>query len=86
MIDELLIAPSLLALFALFAAAVKVAEKQYEHAFTRGLVAVFYFVIAIVSLQIEMSRLLARWFWLLLFGVEILSWCVMQLWRRKNER
>jgi hypothetical protein len=65
-----------IALAALLATLVSLAKRQGENAFTRAFVTVFYFVLAVADVPIELARELNRWFWLLLLSVEVLFWCL----------
>jgi hypothetical protein len=73
-----------IALAALLATLVSLAKRQGENAFTRAFVTVFYFVLAVADVPIEMARELNRWFWLLLLSVEVIFWSVttwLRWWR-----
>jgi hypothetical protein len=68
----------LLALTFFLAAASMAFRKRWEHVFTRLVIAGFYLFLAInPNLEIEIARLLARWFNLLLAIVEIVSFVIL---------
>lgn len=82
----MLIPSGLISVVSLLATLVMLAKKQYENAFTRGCVTVFYVALTLAPwIPIEIARELNRWFWVLVLGVEVLWWCVTRLlkwWRR----
>lgn len=53
---------------------VKIIRKQYDDAFTRAVVSLFYLVLFVHPVQIELARFLARWVWVLVGGVEVMTW------------
>jgi len=73
----------------LLATLVMVAKRQYENAFTRLCVTLFYLWLTIMpDVPIEMARVLGRWFWILVLAVEILWWVVtksLRWWRKHND-
>lgn len=83
----MLIPPYLISIVSFGAMLVMMAKKQHEHALTRFFVTAFYiFLTVFPETQVELARILNRWFWFLVFGVEVLSWGVMKLVRRKRDR
>jgi hypothetical protein len=63
----------LVALVSMLATLVMVKKRQWENAFTRLCVTLFYLLLtAMPFLPIEVARIMNRWFWVLVFGVEIL--------------
>lgn len=77
--------PSMLLAIAFgLAAVVQVQRKHWEQVFTRLLLAAFYgFLFVFPELEIETARALARWFTLILALVEILTFLVQSLQRRR---
>lgn len=82
----MLIPTSILSVLALLATLAMIAKRQYEHAFTRACVVIFYLSLTIMpDIPIETARSLSRWFWSLLLGIEVLGWLLMWCWRKHNE-
>ena len=61
----------------LCAAAAMFYRKRWEHAFVRLTLAIFYFVLAVYPVEIEVARALSRWFNLLLAAVEVISFLIL---------
>lgn len=83
----MLIHSGLIAFVSMLATMVMLAKKQYENAFTRFCVTLFYLALAIEPMiPIEFARVLNRWFWLLVLGVEVLWFVVTRLlkWRGRG--
>lgn len=83
----MLIHSGLIAFVSMLATMVMLAKKQYENAFTRLCVTLFYLTLAIEPMiPIEAARVLNRWFWLLVLGVEVLWFVVTRLlkWRGRG--
>jgi uncharacterized membrane protein len=81
-----LIPPLLLGIVFLSAAIIMFWRKQYEHAFTRMVLAGFYFYIYFIpATSIEVTRMLARYFLLLMGVIEVISYIVRKLWGKSNE-
>jgi heme/copper-type cytochrome/quinol oxidase subunit 4 len=75
----------LLALTFFLAAASMAYRKRWEHVFTRLVLAGFYLFLAMnPGMEIEITRMLARWFILVLATVEIISFLVIFLYTRKQ--
>jgi hypothetical protein len=76
----MLIPPWLISLTSFLAMLVMVFKKQHEHALTRFFVTAFYvFLWLYPETQVDTARVLNRWFWFLVFGIEVISWGVMRL-------
>ena len=74
----LLIPDWVLALAFLFSAIAMLYRRKWEHALTRLLIASFYFYLfSHTATPVEIARLLARWFFLLLAIVEIVSFFIL---------
>jgi len=84
----MLIPSGLIAFVSLLATLVMLAKKHYENAFTRACVTIFYLLLTLLPIPIDMARELNRWFWFLVLGVEVLWWGVTRLlkwWRKRND-
>lgn len=81
----MILIPSLLmAIMFLIAAFFKAQQEQYEHAFTRFVVAAFYFYLIFDGIEIESARTFSRYIFFLLASVEILSYFLLGHFRRKE--
>jgi asparagine N-glycosylation enzyme membrane subunit Stt3 len=83
----MLISPYFLFAAFLLATLAKLSKREYEHAFTRFLMTVFYFALAIQpDMPMELSRMYSRWFLSLLAGVEVLSYALRLLSRKGRKK
>jgi hypothetical protein len=83
----MLIPSGLVALVSLLATVVMAMKRQWENAFTRLCVTLFYLSLMLMPLiPIEVARELNRWFWVLVLGVEVLWFMVTRLlkWRGRG--
>lgn len=79
----MILIPSLLvAIISLLSALVMLVKRQYDNAFTRFCVTVFYLVLTFLPVPIEVARELNRWFWILVLGVEVVWWAVAEIGKR----
>jgi len=66
------------------AAAVKIRAKQYEHAFVRIIIFLFYLYIECSpGVPIEVTRSVSRYLWFLLATIEVFSYFVIAYQRKK---
>lgn len=72
----MLIDPTILILAWLAASVIRLQGRQWEHALSRFLLAGMYIYIEAFNPAIEIARLVARYFILLVPVVEIISWTV----------
>lgn len=78
------ISPLIVSIFFAIAAALKMYHKQGEHAFTRAVIAVWYFWLwQHPDTMIETQRLMGRWAILFLAAVEVLS-VTLRAWQNKK--
>ena len=76
-----------IAVISLLASLVMLEKRQWDNAFTRFCVTLFYLALAVdQAIAIETARELNRWFWVLVFGVEVLWWVVTKILRRGRGR
>ena len=83
----MLISSGFLAAISFVATFVMAVQRKYENAFTRLCVAIFYLALTIQpSIPIETARILNRWFWVLVLGVEVVWWIVITIikWRKEK--
>lgn len=72
---------------ALLAGVRKVREKQPEHALTRAIISIFFFILAShPDIPVETARVVSRTLYGLLFLIEIISWLAISYFRRKNKK
>jgi hypothetical protein len=72
-----------IAVISLLASLVMLEKRQWDNAFTRFCVTLFYLTLAVdQAIAIETARELNRWFWVLVLGVEVLWWVVTKILRR----
>lgn len=81
----MLIPAGVVAFVSICATLVMLAQRNFADAFTRSCVSVFYLVLAVLPVQIEVARELNRWFWVLVLGMEVFWWgamVVIKRWRK----
>jgi len=86
LVDAMLIPSGVIAFISILATAVMLLKRHYENAFTRFCVSLFYLALTFMPVDIEVARILNRWFWVLVLGTEVFWWCVMAFikWRSKQ--
>ena len=66
------------------AAAVKIRTRQYEHAFVRIIILLFYLYVEYFhDVPIEVTRSVSRYLWFLLAAIEVISYFVITYQRKK---
>lgn len=76
----MLIPSGLIFIVAFLATITALSKRQYDNAFTRFCVTLFYFSLTIYpTIPIETTRELNRWFWILVLGVEVIWYCLTKL-------